>query len=248
MNEIIVTSQAQLDEIPVDYNGRIIIKFGTPYNRSVVNRKFKHRVVLENSSAVLRGNSSAVLRENSSAELWENSSAELRENSSANANGNAQVVDVARRNNITTSGNARIVHNPTDIQTYIEHHDIESSDGKCKLYKAVHKVNGKYISGWDSRFEYRIGETAVASGLNTDPDEDCGEGIHMAHKVWVLDYGRSWSDLAILELEVETDGVIVPTYGSGKVRAKQAKVLREVPLEECGLLGKMLAKKNRKEN
>lgn len=30
MNEKIVTSQAELDAIPVDYSGRIIIKFGTP--------------------------------------------------------------------------------------------------------------------------------------------------------------------------------------------------------------------------
>ena len=158
------------------------------------------------------------------------------------------MLDASPYNSITTSGNARVVHNPTDIQTYIEHHDIECSDGKCKLYKAVHKKDGEYISGWDYRFKYRVGEIAVASGLNTDTDEDCGEGIHMAHKAWVVDYGRGWNDLAILELEVEVEGVIVPTYGSGKVRAKSALVLREVPLNECGLLGKILAKKNRKDD
>lgn len=37
--------------------------------------------------------------------------------------------------------------------------------------------------------------------------------------------------------------VIVPLYGVGKVRAAKAKVIREVPLEECGIYGKILAKK-----
>lgn len=60
MNEKIVTSQAELDAVPVDFAGRIVIKFGTPYNRAVVNRKFKHPVWL---------------RDLSSAELWDSSSA-----------------------------------------------------------------------------------------------------------------------------------------------------------------------------
>ena len=37
LEEIIVTSQAQLDALPIDTDGRIIIKFGTPYNRAVLN-------------------------------------------------------------------------------------------------------------------------------------------------------------------------------------------------------------------
>ncbi len=41
MNEKIVTSQAELDAIPVDYNGRIIIKFGTPYNRPIAYKNMQ---------------------------------------------------------------------------------------------------------------------------------------------------------------------------------------------------------------
>jgi hypothetical protein len=212
-------------------------------NSSVEARGNSSVEARENSSVVARGNSSVVARENSSVVAWENSSVEARENSSVVAKANAQVLDASPYNNITISGNARIVHNPTDIQTYIEHHDIESADGKCKMYKVVRKEDGKYFSDWDRGFEYQIGETAVANGLDTDPEEDCGRGIHLAHKAWALDYGRNWTNLAILELEVEVDGVIVPTYGSGKVRAAKAKVLREVPMEECGLFGKMIAKK-----
>ena len=67
MEEIIVTSQKELDAVPVDYNGRIIIKFGTYYNRAIVNRRFKYPVVAwGNSSVEARGNSSVEARANSS--------------------------------------------------------------------------------------------------------------------------------------------------------------------------------------
>lgn len=90
---------------------------------------------------------------------------------------------------------------------------------------------------------YTIGESVAADGFCTDPNEDCGHGIHMAYLNWCLVYGSSWPDLAILEVEVDMSTVVVPKYGSGKVRAPSCKVIREVPLEECGLYGKMLARR-----
>ena len=220
MKEIIVTSQAELDAISTDFDGKIIIKFGTPYNRAVVNRAFKY-------SVVAWGNSSVV--------AWDNSSVEAR--------GNSQIVDVYRRGNIETHGNSRIVYNPTNIEEYIDFHGVETEGDKVKLYKAVHFDGLRYYADADCRFTYIIGETVKpTNGFNDNPVDDCGAGIHMAHKAWAVDYGRGWKDLAILELEVDKADVLVPLYGSGKVRARKAKVLREVPLEECGLLGKMLAK------
>lgn len=52
MNEKIVTSQAELDAIPVDYNGRIIIKFGTPGARAVVSKKYLFSVCAHDNSSV----------------------------------------------------------------------------------------------------------------------------------------------------------------------------------------------------
>ena len=82
MNVKIVTSQAELDAIPVDYNGRIIIKFGTPSDRAVVSKKYLRSVV-----------------------AWGNSSVEAKDNSSVVAWGNSQVVDAHRRGNIKVDGN-----------------------------------------------------------------------------------------------------------------------------------------------
>lgn len=175
MNEITVTSQQQLDNLPHDYHGRIYIKFGTPYDKAIVRRKYDF------ASVVARGDSSVV--------AWEN------------------------------------------------------SNGKAKLFKAVRKHDGVYHSDWDADFVYTIGESVAADGFCTDPNEDCGRGIHMAYLDWCLAYGNCWTDLAILEVEADMSTVVVPKCGSGKVRAPSCKVIREVPLEECGLYGKALAKR-----
>lgn len=37
--------------------------------------------------------------------------------------------------------------------------------------------------------------------------------------------------------------IVLPTNTNGKVRTSEVKVLREVPLEECGVFGKILAKR-----
>ena len=356
MNEKIVTSQAELNAIPVDYNGRIIIKFGTPYNRAVVNKRYAYSVeawgnssvealenssvealdnssveawgnssvvargnssvvalenssvealdnssvvALENSSVEARGNSSVVARGNSSVEAWGNSSVEAwgnssvvargnssvvalenssvealdnssvvalenssveargnssveargnssvvaRGNSSVVARGNSQIVDAERRGNVKTSGNARVVYNPDNIMAWAEGNDIPITDGKIKLYKAVHKRDAEYVSDWDRDFFYEIGEMAVANGFTVEPEEECGQGIHMATASWACAYAQSWKDIALLELEADAAEIVVPLYEPGKVRAPKAKVLREVPLEEAGLLGKIIAKR-----
>ena len=269
MNEITVTSQQQLDNLPHDCHGRIYIKFGTPYDKAIVKRKydFASVVALGNSSVVAWENSSVVAWENSSVEARENSSVVARENSSVEALGNSSVVAlgnssvVAWENSsvvalgnsqinqksttskIKVSGNARIVRDPCSIDEYVDFYGIENSNGKAKLFKAVRKHDGVYRSDWDADFVYTIGESVAADGFCADPNENCGRGIHMAYLDWCLAYGNCWTDLAILEVEADMSTVVVPKFGSGKVRAPSCKVIREVPLEECGLYGKVLAKR-----
>ena len=253
MNEITVTSQQQLDNLPHDFHGRIYIKFGTPYGKAIVRRKYDFASVearenssveaRENSSVVAWDTSSIVARENSSVEARENSSVEAWERSSVEAFGNSQISQKSDTSKFKTSGNARIVRDPCSIDEYVDFYGIENSNGKAQLFKAVRKRDGLYRSDWDSDFVYTIGKSVVADGFCTDPNEDCGHGIHMAYLNWCLVYGSSWPDLAILEVEVDMSTVVVPRYGSGKVRAPSCKVIREVPLEECGLYGKVLAKR-----
>jgi hypothetical protein len=326
MNEKIVTSQAELDAIPVDYRGRIIIKFGTPDKRAAVNKKYLFSVWAYNNSSVwaynnssvcawgnssveaygnssvcahenssvcahenstveaygnstveARDNSSVTAWDNSTVTAWDNSTVEARDNStveawdnstvtawdnstveardnssvtawnnsSVTAWGNSQVVDAHRRGNIEVSGNARIVYNPDNITDWASANGITITDGKIRLYKAVHKRDGKYVADWDNDFIYTIGAVAEADGFTTDPAEDCGQGIHMATLGWSATYGRGWDDIALLELEADADEIVVPLYKTGKVRAPKALVIREVPLEEAGIMGKILAKRRK---
>jgi hypothetical protein len=108
MEEIIVKTQEELDKIPDDFKGLIIIRGGTAWNKIYVKKSYYYRVeargnssveawenssvvAWENSSVVARGNSSVEARGNSSVEAWENSSVEARENSSVVAWGNSSV-------------------------------------------------------------------------------------------------------------------------------------------------------------
>ena len=232
MNEIICTTQAELDAVSADYNGRVIIKFGTPNNRAVLNRRFKYPVLAYDNSSVL---------------AYGNSSVSAYGNSSVSANGNSQIVDNTQSNNIKVSGNARIVYNPTNIEEYIDFHGLDATDATVKLYKAVHFYNDAYHADYWGSFIYDIGAIVTPrNGFDEDALHSCGAGIHLAHKAWALADGANWDDVAILELECKKADVLVPLRSEGKVRARKAKVLREVPLEECGLQGKMIAKRRAK--
>ena len=181
------------------------------------------------------GNSTVVARGNSSVEAWENSTVE--------AWANVQVTDATDTHNIKTGGNARIVYNPRTAEEYAAHVGAETDGHTIRLYKAVHKKDGRFFSERDRGFKYVIGQEAVADALDPSQMEGCGHGIHAACREWCLNYGRDWPDLAILEVEMDMNGLVVPLNGSGKVRAEKCRVIREVPLEECGMLGKLLVKR-----
>ena len=207
-------------------------------NSSVVARGNSSVVAWENSSVVAWGNSSVV--------AWGNSSVVARGNSSVVATANAQITDRLQGGRIEITGNARIVYMPRTIEEYCAFYGIKHNKKSGKFFKCVHKgSNGVFYSDQDSSFTYEIGKKAVADSLDKDTNEDCGHGIHIAHLAWVLDYGRDWDDLAILEVETDLDGIILPDGCLGKVRCAEVTVLREMPLEECGLSGKILAKRRK---
>ena len=257
LNEITVKSQDELDAIPLDFKGVIYIEFGTYYTPAIVRNKYYRTVeAWGNSSVVAWGNSSVVAWENSSVVALgnssvvarENSSVEARGNSSVVADGNTQIVDRLRGGKIEITGNARIVYMPKTIDEYCSFYGIKRTKKKGKFFKAVRKSDtGEYFSDKDWDFLYVIGKKAKADFLTEDTREDCGHGIHIAHLNWCLDYGKDWNNLAILEVEAYLDKIIVPDGCPGKVRCLEVKVLREVPLEECGIYGKMIANRLNKE-
>lgn len=109
-----------------------------------------------------------------------------------------------------------------------------------KYYKAVRKVKGKYISNYDKKTVYEIGQVLCVK-TDKNPDNVAVEGIHVATLGFAQRYGEYWPDVAILELEVDIHDVVVPN-AKDQVRASKVKVVREVPFSELGEWGKRHAK------
>ena len=225
---ITVKSQEELDWIPLDTEGTIRIEFGTADEPAVLRNRYKHRVRA---------------CDNSSVEAYGNSSVEACDNSSVRAYGNVQVVDFLQGARIQLSGNARTVYTPRNIKEYMTFYGVEHDDTFAVFYKAVHKSENRYFSNYDSSFEYKVGKTIKAKCFDDDECRACADGIHMSHQAWALDFGRGWDNLAILEVKARIKDIVVPIGSDGKVRAPEVEVIREVPLEECGVLGKILLKK-----
>ncbi len=219
-------------------------------NSSVVARGNSSVVAWENSSVVAWGNSSVVAWENSSVVAWENSSVvawgnssvEAWENSSVEVTGNVQVVDRLYKGKIAISGNARIVSMPKNIEDFMNFYNIKHTKTKGLFFKAVHKKNDEYVSDYNQNFKYEVGKI-IKEECDSNVKEECSKGIHISSLQFALDFGCCWNDLAILECETKINDIVLPEDSDGKVRTSRIKVIREVPLSECGVYGKIIEKR-----
>ena len=87
------------------------------------------------------------------------------------------------------------------------------------------------MADYDKKFEYKIGETQTADCDQTN-NESCSFGIHVSHKMWSLKFGNLWDNMALLELEVPIDKIVVSKDCDGKCRTSVCKTIREVPKDE----------------
>lgn len=208
----------------------------------------------DNSYIVARDNSFVEARGNSQVKAWDNSSVKACDNSSVEATGNSQIMNfqpcqsVCRptpptSTRINISGNSRIIHGPTTIKEYVSFYGIKHNEKTGHFFKAVHRAEDGYLySHYDPNFRYAVNKT-ICHVCDPDVAEECSYGIHISTLDWALRFGSGWNNLTIIEVEADLDKVVVPVTGDGKVRTSEVKVLREVPLEECGIYGKMLARR-----
>ena len=163
------------------------------------------------------------------------------EESHVYASGSSRVVVCDKLASVGLLGpNAVVLRQPGTIDEYVSFYSVRETADTVVLYKAVHKRDGRYHSDYDKEFEYVVGEEAVSTKFDRDRGIICSYGIHMATLEWCLRYGHSWKDLAILEVEARKGDIVVPEGGEEKVRARAVRVIREVPLVECGILGEYL--------
>ncbi len=300
LEEITVKSQKELDDIPIDFKGRIYIQFGDCWNPAVVKNKYYRTVeacdnstvracdnstvraygnntveACDNSTVRAYGNSTvraygnstveacdnSTVRAynnstveaydnstveacgNSTVEAYGNSTVEACDNSTVEAYGNVQVLDKQYSGKINISGNSRIVHIPKNINDFMDFYNIQHTKTTAIFYKAVRKdKDGIYRADRDSSFIYEVGKYKTEE-CDSNTEKDCSYGIHISTLNWALNYGDRWNNLAILELKTKISDIVLPKDSDGKVRTSKVKVLGEVPLEECGIYGKILAKR-----
>ena len=217
-------------------------------NSNVVARENSTVVAWGNSSVEARDNSTVVARANSTVVACDNSYVKARDNSTVDLNGYAQARIYSDDVNYTTNNFARVILPFDGIDSYINYFSIkEKAKDKIILYKAVRKDDhGVLTSYWDSEFEYEIGKTAHQANINTDIGEACGVGLHVSTADFVLRNYANREDFVIIECEVPKDKTVVYRFSDGKIRTSELRVLREVPLEELGAYGKIVAKKRKK--
>ena len=199
-------------------------------------------LAMEDSSVIARGNSFIEAIGNSSVIAWQNSSVIAKEKSSIIANSNVQVIDYLQGSKIKVFDNARIVHMPKSVIEFMDFYDLKHTNIKGTFFKAVHKEGENYYSTYNNNFVYKIGEV-YSEHCSSDINANCESGLYVAHLNWALDWGANWKDLAILEVESQLDDIVLPKYIDGTARTSKFKVLREVPLEECGLYGRIIFKR-----
>ncbi|MGN0557734.1 MAG: hypothetical protein ACI4IV_07805, partial [Acutalibacteraceae bacterium] len=179
-------------------------------------------------------------------EAWDNATVKAWGNATVEACGNVQVVRRSERAVIQLRGNAREVHNPENTAEFLDFYGIEHDGESATLYKAVRKHDGRYYSDRDRRFEYVVGEVKREDGVDTAVQNKCGKGIHISTMQFALNFGRDWDDLAILEVKARIADIVCPKDTDGKVRTGRVEIVREVPLVECGVYGRILAKRREK--
>ena len=119
-----------------------------------------------------------------------------------------------------------------NFEVYSKSYPVKVSGGFARLYKAVHKdKDGKYRADYDKSFAYIISKK-VTCECDQQTLQSCSFGIHVSHLQWAVNFGKSWDDLAILEMKVKVSDIVVSADCDGKVRTSAAIPIREVPKEE----------------
>ena len=113
---------------------------------------------------------------------------------------------------------------------YFSLYPVEMKDSKAIFYKAVHKDSDGYFSENTNSFRYEIGK--IYKEEIDKNNLSCGKGLHVAHKLWAITFGRGWDDMALLECEVDPKDIYVAEGCGGKCRTGKLKVIREVPQSE----------------
>jgi hypothetical protein len=111
---------------------------------------------------------------------------------------------------------------------------LKDQVGKIRAYKLV-KENGE--GPMNGGIKYEIGKIYNVDDANTDENENCSTGIHLAGLDWVMKEWKQGYKILIAEFTAE-DIAAIPIGSDGKFRVFKCKIIKEKDLKELGLDGK----------
>lgn len=196
-------------------------------------------LAFDNSNIIARGRSEVSSHDFSKVRAYENSKVTVLGGCMIEAHGNAQVLLYDDSAKISTEGSARVVHMPRNMAEYADFYGIRIEDEQAILYKAVQRNGEQYFAEDNPETAYLIGQVFCH---DCDPNikKDSSYGIQVSHLPWALRSARQYANPAILECSVPISDIIVPRSLTGELRTSRMMVLREIPLAECGAMGKVL--------
>ena len=136
-------------------------------------------------------------------------------------------IDIEKTKGVTVIYQDEKLIKENSVKELCELFPVEKKGTKLILYKAVHKIDGKYIADYDKATEYKLGINE-ATEFDDNTQISCTKGIHVSYLGWAERFGLGWEDLAILECEVNPKDIIVADDCDGKVRAKKINIIKEI--------------------
>lgn len=141
-----------------------------------------------------------------------------------------KTIDGLETYKVTRSNKIKYI-NISNIPDKAESVNAEELFKNIKIYKFVKKTEqNKYLSFYNNKFEYKIGETATAINMGSywKDEKPCLYGSFIEY-IEDTTYSNS-KNKALLELQVDYKDFI--TGDDCSVKFTKCKVLREVPIEE----------------
>ena len=235
---IIVKTQKDLDKINLDFEWRIEIRwnierFNTKFNNAYVVLYWSIKSMYDSASIKYMSGSASILLMTWLATIitlksakkivakWMNLIRQI----------GTEKIDMKLWKDVNFIQIKDTIENTPTFDMYKKLYLVEIKKTKAILYKAVHKIDWKYVSNYDRNFKYEIWKT-IKEKCNTNKTDSCSYWIHISHLKRAIDFGINWEDMAILECEVPIKDIVVSKDCDWKVRTPQLKVLRELPKEE----------------
>lgn len=140
-NQRIVKSQTELDSIPSDFNGNIIIDFGTAKNKAVLRNQYKGDVFVKGENYVTVYNSIIIAQDSSRVEAFTNSHVEARDNSVVWAY-NSKVIAKDNSSIDAWHSSKVIAHNNSQVELH-DYSSVERVNEKNSLDEVISAAEQK---------------------------------------------------------------------------------------------------------